>query len=132
METRTAGRLRELTAGELRATLARKRISAAELARRMGWAQSYMARRIDGRVALDIDDLEAIARILEVNIIDLLPNRGQAINDGLLRPTKRGMRSKLHARPRPGMTRISAPGTGVPATIRRPVPVAYRSDEAVA
>lgn len=66
-------RLRELTAGELRAHLARRRISASELARRIGWKQPYMARRIDGRVALDLDDLEQIARVLGIAVTDLLP-----------------------------------------------------------
>lgn len=65
--------LRELTAGELRAQLARRRISASELARRIGWKQPYMARRIDGRVALDMDDLELIARALGVAVAQLLP-----------------------------------------------------------
>jgi transcriptional regulator with XRE-family HTH domain len=74
--------LRELVAGELRATLARKRISAAELARRLGWSQSYMARRIDGRNALDMDDLEGIAEILEVTIADLLPRGHRVVTNG--------------------------------------------------
>lgn len=65
--------LREEAAGELRALLARRRISASELGRRLGWKQSYMARRIDGRVALDLDDLQAIAAALEVPVLDLLP-----------------------------------------------------------
>lgn len=64
--------LRERVAGELRATLARKRISAAELARRLGWSQSYMARRVDGRQALDLDDLERIAAALDVEPAELL------------------------------------------------------------
>lgn len=67
--------LRELVAGELRATLARKRISAAELARRLGWSQSYTARRVDGRNAIDMDDLQRIAEVLEVEPADLLPTR---------------------------------------------------------
>jgi transcriptional regulator with XRE-family HTH domain len=65
--------LRELTAAELRAALARRRISAVELARRIGWSQAYMARRTDGRIALDIDDLEKIATELNVPVTALLP-----------------------------------------------------------
>lgn len=72
MET-NHGSLREQTAGELRAQLARRRISASELARRIGWKQPYMARRIDGRVALDLDDLELIAQALGIAVTDLLP-----------------------------------------------------------
>lgn len=73
METTNRESLREETAGELRALLARRRVSASELARQLGWKQSYIARRIDGRVALDLDDLQAIARVLEVTVLDLLP-----------------------------------------------------------
>lgn len=68
------GSIREEAAGELRALLARRRISASELSRRLNWKQSYMARRIDGRVALDLDDLQAIAAALEVSVLDLLPS----------------------------------------------------------
>jgi DNA-binding Xre family transcriptional regulator len=74
METTNRESLREETAGELRALLARRRVSASELSRRLGWKQSYMARRIDGRVALDLDDLQAIAHALEVSVMDLLPS----------------------------------------------------------
>lgn len=65
--------LRELVAGELRATLARKRISAAELARRIGWTQTYMARRVDGRAAIDMDDLQAISEALDMPVTALFP-----------------------------------------------------------
>lgn len=68
--------LREQAAEELRALLARRRMSVSELARRLGVAQSYMARRVDGRVALDLDDLESIAAILGVEVADLLPKGG--------------------------------------------------------
>src|ERR1043165_7796258 len=74
METNNRDSLREEPAGELRALLARRRVSASELSRRLGWKQSYMARRIDGRVALDVDDLQAIAHALEVTVLDLLPS----------------------------------------------------------
>ena len=74
--------LRELVAGELRATLARKRVSAAEAARRLGWSQTYMARRVDGRAPLDVDDLERIAEVLEVTVADLLPRRQRVVTNG--------------------------------------------------
>jgi transcriptional regulator with XRE-family HTH domain len=67
------GRLRGLAAEEIRVLLARKRMSAAELARRTGIKQSTMARRMTGETAFDLDDLEAIAVVLEVEVTDLLP-----------------------------------------------------------
>lgn len=66
--------LREYTAGELRAHLARERISVSALARRLGWTQSYLARRVDGRVAFDLDDLEKVTAELRIQVADLLPH----------------------------------------------------------
>jgi transcriptional regulator with XRE-family HTH domain len=67
------GRLRERTAEEIRVLLARRRISAAELARRTGMKQSTLARRMTGETAFDLDDLELIAEVLGVTVFDLLP-----------------------------------------------------------
>lgn len=64
METQKRSRLREHAAGDLRAELAREQMSALELARRLGWKQAYVYRRVDGSVALDLDDLEAISAVL--------------------------------------------------------------------
>ena len=69
------GRLREHAAEEIRVILARKRMSAAELARRTGIKQSTMARRMTGETAFDLDDLEVIADVLGVDVADLLPRR---------------------------------------------------------
>lgn len=68
------GQLREGTAEEIRVLLARRRISAAELARRAGMKQSTLARRMTGEIAFDLDDLEVIADVLGVTILDLLPS----------------------------------------------------------
>lgn len=67
------GRLREHVAEEIRVLLARKRISAAELARRTGIKQSTMSRRMTGETAFDMDDIEAIAAALDVTVQDLMP-----------------------------------------------------------
>lgn len=75
--------LRERTAEEIRVLLARRNISAAELARRTGLKQPYVSRRMTGDVAWDIDDLERIARALNVEVADLLPR----VNEGRVLPT---------------------------------------------
>lgn len=67
-----AGKLRERAAEELRAVLARRRMSGAELARRTGMKQPYLSRRMTGEVPFDLDDLEIIARELEVSVTQLL------------------------------------------------------------
>jgi transcriptional regulator with XRE-family HTH domain len=97
METTNRDSLREETAGELRALLARRRVSASELSRRLGWKQSYMARRIDGRVALDVDDLQAIANALQVSVLDLLP---KSVHTGATSATM-DRNSRLTERPTP-------------------------------
>ena len=71
--------MREVIAEELRAVLARRRLSASELARRMGVSQPYISRRLTGDTALDIDDLEQIAGILGMEIADLFPMPGRVI-----------------------------------------------------
>jgi len=101
METTNRESLREETAGELRALLARRRVSASELARRLDWKQSYMARRIDGRVALDLDDLQAIARAMEISVLELLPRSVR--NDA--RQATMDLKSALTERPMPTQRR---------------------------
>jgi len=109
--------LREVVASELRAILARKRISAAELARRVGWSQSYMARRVDGRAAMDVDDLEAVAKALDVQVKALLPNE-PALNS----PNNSGVpREAIHRTtlPRHAID-VRSHGGSVATSIRRP------------
>ena len=73
------GRLRERTAEEIRVLLARRRMSAAELARRTGLKQSTMARRMTGETAFDLDDLEVIATALGVKVSDLVNDGGGSV-----------------------------------------------------
>lgn len=73
------GRLRERTAEEIRVLLARRRMSAAELARRTGLKQSTMARRMTGETAFDLDDLEVIAAALGVKVTDLVNDGGSGV-----------------------------------------------------
>ena len=114
--------LRELTAAELRASLARRRISASELARRLGWSQAYMARRVDGRIALNMDDLEKIVEELGVPITDLLPRdrvrpnqRSGVLTDRPMSGPPR-VKSRPNSRPRRDSTR---PVSTEPPTLRR-------------
>lgn len=71
------GRLRERTAEEIRVILARRKKSAAELARSLSWKQPYLSRRMTGEIAFDLDDLEVIARELGVTVIELLGQSSQ-------------------------------------------------------
>ena len=62
--------MRDLVATEVRAWLGRRRISGAELARQMGKSQTWVARRLDGRQAFDVDDLEQVAAVLNLHVSD--------------------------------------------------------------
>lgn len=58
--------MRAAVAGEVRAEMARKRMTGRELSRLTGKSQPYWSRRLTGDVALDVDDLDAVAALLDV------------------------------------------------------------------
>jgi len=58
----------ERVAEEVRAVLARKRISGRHAARDLGWKPGYMHRRLSGEAPFDVNDLAALAGLLEVPI----------------------------------------------------------------
>lgn len=60
----------QIVVGEVRANLARRRLSARQAAARLGWSQPYMARRMTGDKAFDVADLAALSQLLEVPIED--------------------------------------------------------------
>ena len=60
-----------VVSARLRELLAARGISEVELARRMGFTQSYVSRRMRGEVAWDVDDLNRIAGHLGVPVADL-------------------------------------------------------------
>ena len=69
----------ERVAEEVRSIMARRRITGAELARRMDRPQSNVARRLTGEIAWDVNDLSLVAEALEVDIRDLVePLRSRA------------------------------------------------------
>mgnify|MGYP002737470240 CR=1 FL=1 len=53
-------------AGNVRAELARRGISQAELAVKLNRSQPFVSRRILGKVPFNIEDLSDIARILDI------------------------------------------------------------------
>ena len=92
--------MRELVAEEIRALLGRRKMSASELARRMGVSQKYMSRRITGETAFDVDDLNAIAAVLGVEVATLIPRRSGSSEGRLIRTvgTDRGEDQQLNVR----------------------------------
>lgn len=67
-----SGTLRQAVAGHVRAEMARVRVSQSELARRLGEGQPWVNRRVNGDVALDVDDIERISAALDVPTTKLL------------------------------------------------------------
>ena len=88
--------LSERIAEEIRVQLARRNISAAELARRTGLKQPYLSRRMTCEVEFDTADLERIAAALDVPVSDLIPggSRGELNRRSPLAPN--------HPMPAPG------------------------------
>lgn len=60
-------------AEEIRALLARRRMSGRELARALDVSPSWVSYRLTGTQPIDVNDLDRIARVLGVGIVDLLP-----------------------------------------------------------
>ncbi|MGH2866781.1 MAG: helix-turn-helix domain-containing protein [Solirubrobacteraceae bacterium] len=64
------GGLAARVASEVRANLARRRISASRAAKELGWSQPYLSRRLNGRAPFDVIDLERLAELLDIEVID--------------------------------------------------------------
>ena len=65
--------LQDLVAEEVRAQLARHRVSARRLALRTGWSPMYVSRRLSGQLPFSIADLEHVAEVLVIPVTRLLP-----------------------------------------------------------
>lgn len=69
----STGSLRNGVAEEVRALLARKRMTGDKLAAAIDRSPMYVSRRLRGEVPFDLDDLERIAAALDVIVLRLLP-----------------------------------------------------------
>ena len=72
-----SGVSRETVAAEVRAHIARQRRSGRNVALELGWDQAYMQRRLSGRTPFDVEDLAAIAKILDVPVTVFFEQGGQ-------------------------------------------------------
>lgn len=68
----------ELTAGAVRAELARRRISGRAMARALGWSHGTTSRRLSGSSPFDIDELAAVASFLGIPTSALLIDASQS------------------------------------------------------
>ena len=95
-------------AEEIRAMMARRRMSGRELARRLDVSPAWVSYRLSGVQEIGVNDLSRIARLLQVHMVDLLPrderdqvtlreldsNRGKA----MLPAPRKAVTSKLASR----------------------------------
>ena len=98
MTEREAGQqpTHQVVAAEVRAELARQRISARQAARRLGWTQQYLSRRMTGDISFDVNELAALADLLEVPISAFFPqDRVKTLVSGGLRRAPIRYRSGL-------------------------------------
>ena len=104
--------LRDRVAEEVRAQLARRRMSASKLGKELGVSQTYVWRRLTGETALDLNDLEAIAGVLGVEVADLLPadlRRTLQTKGGTLPPPIRPIDNRPPGRPDRSVTTPGRP-----------------------
>jgi len=90
MDTTTATRLNEQTLEEIRVLLARRRMSARQLAALMGASEMWLSRRMRGAQALDLVDLQRIADALGVPPQALLgeATRGYPTHPPIMGPSR--------------------------------------------
>ncbi|HEY0697216.1 MAG TPA: helix-turn-helix transcriptional regulator [Micromonospora sp.] len=67
--------LSDLVAEEIRAMMARKRISGRQLAQKLGVSPSWVSYRLTGVQPIDLNDLQRIAHALDVIVLNLLPRQ---------------------------------------------------------
>src|SRR5258705_13753967 len=65
--------LSEQVAEEIRVMMLRRRMTGARLAKELNVSAAWISYRLTGQQAIDLNDLERIARVLGVRIVDLLP-----------------------------------------------------------
>jgi transcriptional regulator with XRE-family HTH domain len=64
--------LTERVAEEIRAEMGRRRISGAQIARKLGKSEAWVSYRLSGKQPIDLLDLEAICEVLGVRPVELV------------------------------------------------------------
>lgn len=113
--TTSAQTLTAAIAEEVRALMGRRRISGAEMARRLGVSQMWVSDRLRATTAFTVTDLERIAGLLGVAVTELLPRRAFEVQSAAAR--LEADRTTLES---PGATvqSLPVPGQRTPSTVR--------------
>lgn len=64
--------LHQRVAAEIRAYMARHRMTQSELAHQLGWKQQFLSRRLTGVVPMDLSELGALADAFDVDPSEFL------------------------------------------------------------
>jgi transcriptional regulator with XRE-family HTH domain len=72
-------------AAEVRAEMARQQLSGVRAAKKLGWTQNYIARRLSGTVPFDVADLAEVASLLGVPIRAFFDSPVAGMRSGNLR-----------------------------------------------
>jgi transcriptional regulator with XRE-family HTH domain len=67
--------LSQRVAEEIRSWMGRRRLSGASLARQLNVSPAWVSYRLTGAQPIDLNDLDRIAAVLDVDVVDLLPAR---------------------------------------------------------
>lgn len=67
------------SAAEVRAALAREQITRSAVAKHLGHSRAAMTRRLSGEIPLNVNELAALAVLLDVPVSTFLPDPEQAI-----------------------------------------------------
>jgi len=121
-----SGDLSGYVIGEILALMGRRRMSNAELGRRLEEPDYWVGRRLNGKIPIDLHDLQRIAVVLGVSVADLMPRSGKE-------PTAQYLAGERlvatigdperHARPTPRRRPAHRVGSKVNAAIRPLTPV---------
>lgn len=70
--------LNESVSAEIRAEMARQRLTQRQLALSLGWTQPQLSKRLLSKIAFSTDELERIARLLGIPVHELTSPRAAA------------------------------------------------------
>lgn len=120
---RTDASLSLRVADEIRVLLTRRRMSQAELARRLEVSGPWLNYRLTGKQPIDLNDLAIIATALSSTPVDIL-SRALATGES---PAKRAeRRTSRHDIPAASRPKVTGRPSSYPTNRRRPELIGYR------
>lgn len=104
-------------AEEMRAVLARRQVTPSEVCRSLGWTKNYLSRRLTAKQPFDVNDLHAIAKLLDMPLLaffaaveesprDLIRTRSRSSAGGRTFPCSSSPCANRYAPGPPALTQI--------------------------